>query len=833
MLDRPPLSRRFLTFMMARPVAGDTEQLLARMVGHYGGVLHMMDGDIGCAVFGHGDEKQDEQGLAACLAAQSLQAAAACHTAVHADIVDVPPKNDLWPVVLQSAAIRSVRALCDMAEKGETLLSVAAHHAIKNQVMAREVQVRANQNGETTDAFVLRKIIDRNAPLFYMRHALGQALPMFGRESEFEQAVSCANVAFVHGAQHMHVEGDAGSGKTRLVNAVIDQLLDEHGNMTIVSCPSGRITRHVVNPVQEFVCDVCTLQDHVYTTRARISDAFIQLGLTNDLFVSAYLDAHGLPGAGNTWKQMPEADRQFFQAELGARLLAMASKTVPVAIIFDDIHKGWGHKQALVQALRNNFEKSRLFVFSVSKRPDLFKGAHCKMLRLNALDGDHIRKIVTSILPRNTMLVDEITARAGGNPYFAIQLAQHVDKDIRTSRMPADLDSLFARQMANMDGKTRDILACCAVLGQKFFVRALCDMLSVSAGAVETSLRILQEQGLLHLSGEPLETYEFTHDLAQESIYRTLSDDQRRDLHGRAYRALRHLQARGLMDRHARMAHHAFHGEIFSMAYACGFAAGLIDLDRGIPSHAEESLSMALIAIRRMQTNADPGRHYARTLLYLAKALSLCGKPRESLEALSRISAQENDDIFQQQKIQVELSIKWTLADYTHDEILDIESRINHKSRLGIGNALRCAGILSDLGYFAESNARIDDIFPRLHAMNGDDHYGLLFPAVSFCHALQSRNHAEQGDFEQARSSGAAALDSVDSQFPPRKVYALAFSSVQYQRQGQHDKALPLLKEAYFIAREYRIGMIYPFVACNYAHALYFTSRFLDYTKRP
>jgi len=818
------LNSKYVTFLaMAVESPSQNEAFwdkACQLIQQHGGVARRSNNMLE-ATFGFDDNNQEEQSLAACLTAQALhglRSNAFCQIAVDSDYVTA--EKD---ALIDCAPARNVIALCRNIGLGQTALSPNVFDAVKKHALTREIK---NQSDRST-TYLLRKIVDRNMPLFYLRHNLNQPGPLVGRDNEFNTIIDYAESSFASQSGHMHIEGDAGSGKTRLLYAVIDHLGDENPRLAILASPSGQLQNLGSNPVQDFLCSVCAQAGFTFKKRSEVRDTFIRVGLTNDLFACAYLDAHGMNGTTSVWAQMTPADHQFFQAELASRIAAHISRSCPLIVLFDDVHKDWGYNQVLLQALRNNFENSKMLVLTISKKPDFLKGNFNKVLKLQQLPRNDVRNIVRSILPSERRLqtyIDEITIRANGNPYFAIQLAQHIKKEAQQT-IPESLDSLFASKIDGMEPTLRRVLSSCAVLGQRLSSRPLLAMLDMSQDEILIALQQLEDQGLLHILGADGEVFEFTHDLAQESIYHVLSHQEKRELHQKALRAIRNLHPSYLFDRPSHLTHHAFYGEVYELAYAYGYGAGMNGLERCIPSKAEENLSLALVSLRRLPASPKQESRIANTLLHLARAMALNCKPKESLDVLSKIPVGGYSQFFKDQRTLLETSIKWSTADYTYKEIKEIESSISLHTRMGIGNGLRCAGMLSDLGYFAESNECIQKIYPNLQRIDSKGHFGMLFPAASYCLALMSFNYAELGEFDHAHIYAVSAQEEIEHMFPAKKVYGLAFSAVHYQRQNQHDKALTLLKEAYFLAKEFQIGLIFPFAACNYAYSLYMATK--------
>jgi two-component system, sensor kinase len=111
--------------------------------------------------------------------------------------------------------------------------------------------------------------------------------------------------------------------------------------------------------------------------------------------------------------------------------------------------------------------------------------------------------------------------------------ASGVDGEART-------DIFVATRLDLLSHNTRQAIHQAAIFGRQFSAALLCRALEMNAVKTEYLLREGVERGILRrVAGADEEGFEFTHDRLREAVLRSLSQEQRRDLHRRAADVLR------------------------------------------------------------------------------------------------------------------------------------------------------------------------------------------------------------------------------------------------------------------------------------------------------
>lgn len=226
-------------------------------------------------------------------------------------------------------------------------------------------------------------------------------------------------------------------------------------------------------------------------------------------------------------------------------------------------------------------------------------------LSLEALDEVESAALVEQaagrVLPE--AVVSTISSRSGGNPLFLIELARlAASSDDPTGRsLPGSLRALIAARLDRLTVSQRHVLDNASILGNQGRVRSLRDFAEeLGQGFDDDDLAGIEAQGLIERQGS---RWQFRSDVVREVAYETLTKQVRAQRHAGVARFLASFEP-GLIDRRA---HHA--------ATAAELLAELGSI-RDVPD--------------------DIGVEAARLLLLAARGWSLQGAHRRGLGLVER-----------------------------------------------------------------------------------------------------------------------------------------------------------------------------------------------------
>jgi class 3 adenylate cyclase/tetratricopeptide (TPR) repeat protein len=473
--------------------------------------------------------------------------------------------------------------------------------------------------------------------------------PLFGRKAEVGMLWHALGTAVEHRRPHLVLlVGEAGMGKTVLVDQAVDMARSEHDALVLEGrClpygeanpwwPVAEALRQSVGISPDDDADVAatkcreTIARVVGTTdegaeASRVSDGLL------------YLMGYESPLSGVDPARARDEVVRAIQVALAAN-----AQVRPVVVVLSEVH--WAD-DIVLSLIDTIFERLRNvpIVLLATARPELVErwspkpGRHNLLVfNLDALSHADAAQLAQSLLPDTASpdLVNNIVERSGGNPLFIYELAmllgetksRALSDHIDPVELPATLRGLVAARIDALDERERSTLEDAAVVGRTGPVGAL---IALADGRGQeggnTHLLALADRDLLVVSdGE----YEFKSDLVRDVAYETLA---------KAERARRHAAVADWLGTYAqrtdreeeqleRIAHH--------YAVAAELVAELGRVD-GVP---DEIRARALEWLQKAAERAEARETTATSVHLLEHALVLVGEddgPRRAGFLLSR-----------------------------------------------------------------------------------------------------------------------------------------------------------------------------------------------------
>ena len=418
------------------------------------------------------------------------------------------------------------------------------------------------------------------------RPRLGGRAPLVGRRAELRTLDIALREAVAGRGQVIALTGEPGIGKTRLVQESRKRFIGW------VGAGSGRrplwlegrcVSYASATPYGLYRQLIASwigvaLDQPPARIRTALADALARLfGNTNLLKPLASL--MGLSpqeqAAAPARISPEEMQRQTFAAvrALVARFAAVA----PTVLVLEDLH--WADPTSLrLTAELAEFAKDRPLLLIATSRPGPHALPPAREIRLRALAVDAAEALATSLLGKvgGPQVLAAALANADGNPLFLEErLAEMLeagtlvrDKDAWRLREPANpplpqlLERLVRSRVDRLSPAAVDAIRAAAVLGTEFTAGLLAATLGITAAALAPLLAELSASDLVHHVESSRSVFLFRHALIQEATYLALLRAERRDLHGRAARAIEAVAGRlpevaAILGRHYAIAENA------------------------------------------------------------------------------------------------------------------------------------------------------------------------------------------------------------------------------------------------------------------------------------
>jgi class 3 adenylate cyclase/predicted ATPase len=490
----------------------------------------------------------------------------------------------------------------------------------------------------------------------------GSAAPLVGRQEEMGLLLRAWEGACHGRGKVVLIQGEAGVGKSRLVESLRETAGKDRIWVAIRCSPFH--TASALHPIIEHLKRVFgwqpedTAPQHLEKLEAGLA-GFRILPLAES--VRLFADLMSVPLPEDRYPRLSMTAQQRRDATLDAIVawLIETAERTPVLMAWEDLH--WADPTTLetLGMLIEQTPTAALLVVA-TYRPELTPSwpqrSHMIPITLNRLERPEVETMVGHLAGGRSLpgeVVDHIVAKADGVPLYVEELTKAIlgsgvleasgdayvlSGALSQLHIPETLqDSLMAR--LDRAPRSREVAQLSSVLGREFSY----DMISALAGLEEDTLQSglgqLVVDELLYQRGRPPRSrYLFKHALIQDTAYQSLLKRTRQQHHERAAKLLEDRFPEVASTQPELVAHHYTEANCPAQAIAYWLRAGVaaarqsanveaIDqFHRGLAlvealsdpherAERELDLQMALgpaLVATKTQSHADVGRAYAR-----------------------------------------------------------------------------------------------------------------------------------------------------------------------------------------------------------------------------
>ena len=399
--------------------------------------------------------------------------------------------------------------------------------------------------------------------------------PLVGRAAEWERLIAAYTATNPTG-RVVVLEGEAGIGKTRLAEALVDHARAAGAPTLVARCYEGE-TNLAYAPFSQALHVAIGMPDHTRWLHALPASTLSEAArLLPDL---SHLRP-GLPPAAPL--DSPGAQIHFFES-ISRVVLAACGAVPPGILLVDDLHWADAASLDLLIYLLRRLREQPLFVlltWRTEEMPtharlrallaELERGGVATRVRLGRLSQAAVAELVRSTAvgrsdsPEN--LGGRLFSETEGLPFFIVEYLDALTKgaqplDPAQWTLPGGVRDLLHSRLKDVSETGWQLLNTAAVIGRSFDFETLRE---ASGRAEEETVAALEEliaQGVVEEVGAPGEqalVYDFSHEKLRTLVYDETSLARRRLLHRRVAEALVG-RARGHREAGALAAQIAFH----------------------------------------------------------------------------------------------------------------------------------------------------------------------------------------------------------------------------------------------------------------------------------
>ena len=458
----------------------------------------------------------------------------------------------------------------------------------------------------------------------------GGHLPLIGRTHEMGLLLDRWHLARSGEGQIVTLIGEAGIGKSRLVEALQEALANEPHRRIHLQC-SPYYSDSALFPVIRQLARAAQFGagDSPSARLDKLRALFAKRSASDPLAIPLLAELLSIAEDGDVaTPSLNPAQRKAATIALLIEEIFDLGAADPVLLILEDAHWIDATTLELMTRLTDSIARARLLVL-VTGRPDFVPPwqtrPHSTLLTLGRLGRAECAELVSGVASVNRLsaeTVAAIVAKTDGVPLFAEELTKNVIESAGedSASVPSTLkDSLMAR--LDRLGEAREVAQIAAVIGRQFPFAILEAVMSRGA-TLEAALESLVTAGILLPEGRGLERgFSFKHALLRDAAYESLLLARRRHWHECAARTVEERFPDLAANEPEVLAYHF--GEAGLAGPACDYRmrAGDRAVSRSAYKEAVAHYSTGLKSAEALTQSADRMRRQLDFLVKLGPAL--------------------------------------------------------------------------------------------------------------------------------------------------------------------------------------------------------------------
>ncbi len=542
-----------------RSIARETADRLGEIVVRYGGTVDKIIGDCVMAVWGAPSSHEDdpERAVRAALAMQAYTTDNSERFAGLPLSIGINTGEAIWTVVgdqhtVLGDIVNTAARLQGAANRGEVVVGQATFEATERSIEYETLEpIVAKNKREPVPAFKALKVKG------VARRRRSTSLPIVGREDERARLWELWDLVRTERSPYSALMfGAAGIGKSRLIQAVIDDVGEEA--MVIRGSCLAYGEGITYWPVIEMIREAAGIHhddDHDAVSQ-KLGALLEGLGSEDyDELRTMAVALANLVGEPRTPRGTWTAT-EISKGELHwglRRILELASLQRPLVLIIEDLH--WAEPALLELVLYIVAPRPDVPILGfgtarpemIEQHPDfILRRPNQRVLEIEALPveaaSDMVRRLAgDGDLPEES--VQRLLQAAGGNPLFLEEMIQMwLDAGGQSDLLeridvPSGLQSLISSRLDGVGAKGLRVLTHASVLGNVFWSGAL-EALQVANGELQRVIESLEERDFIRSQPSSSITgqreFAFKHSLIRDVAYSRMPKSERAVLHERA-----------------------------------------------------------------------------------------------------------------------------------------------------------------------------------------------------------------------------------------------------------------------------------------------------------
>ncbi|WP_198316358.1 protein kinase domain-containing protein [Cystobacter fuscus] len=621
-------------------------QCASKVMQRHGGFVHLCMGNETLACFGYpvAREGDSERAVLAGLALptavrEALQGKVppGSHTVLSARVgiyTDMVVLDDILPelrgrtLTIQGEAPRVAGWLARQAGPDEVVVGPTTHNLVQHAFDTEPLGPRMLD--DRRELAVHRVLRSREAIIRFERARTGGGTlsPLVGRDRELGRLLDAWRRARERQGSYVLLSGEAGIGKSRLIQELIERVSPERPTLLRLQCWS-QYSASALHPVIEMLQRMWLRPERSRQETLRVVEAHFQQRGLSPIQVGLLAELMSLPVAEDSphLHLTPQKKKEEMLAAL-ASLLMWNAREQPVLIVVEDLHWADPSTLQLLNYLLEEVERTRvLFVLSARPefRPPRAHGPDFESIPLERLPAACTERLVREVT-RGQSLPEEVTrqlvARTDGIPLFVEEMTRMILEGGTPASIPLTLQELLLAQLDSLPRRQKQLAQLCALIGRTFSQALLVILTGRSEPALRRELMGLVSAGLIQAQpDDPEPTYQFRHSLIQEAACQSQPRGTRRHYHRKIAHVLETHFPGVAETRPELLARHYEEAQEFRSAIHYWRKGGMLATLRHASTEAVSHLTQALKLLRSLPDSTELTKEELQLLTALGMPL--------------------------------------------------------------------------------------------------------------------------------------------------------------------------------------------------------------------
>lgn len=369
---------------------------------------------------------------------------------------------------------------------------------------------------------------------------LARTAPFVGRDGEMSTLHGAYEATADGEGSVVLIVGEAGIGKTRLLNEYGAWVATQRGDLLMATCYEGEVT-------PPFGPWIDAIRDYASTLDSELLSELLT-GVTDEV-ATLFPEFRALLSDGGAPEEMSPADSRIRLFSAIRQFIRNCASSRPVAIAIDNLQWADRDSLSLLHHLAVDLNRHPVIILGTFRQSELESSDSLAQIlpNLAKLDGflrisprnlrrDEVMEYVLSAAGDQGVDPQIIFERSQGNPFFMNEILRMESDNIST--IPDTIRETIKRRLELLDTQAMEILSAAAVVGRSFAFTELESLFhDLTNSELLDHIQTVLDTGIIeHV--EKMSEYVFSHVLFQEYLLQRLSPSTRSRYHKRLADAL-------------------------------------------------------------------------------------------------------------------------------------------------------------------------------------------------------------------------------------------------------------------------------------------------------